>query len=88
MQFLFLPSSLPAVILTLSSDEEEDDKRPPGVAGAAGNGAFSSLEVSHPKVPPEPISHKEPIITLKDDVPKEDASGGVTGEASGCCCLH
>ncbi|ROT66374.1 hypothetical protein C7M84_015603 [Penaeus vannamei] len=67
------------VILTLSSDEEEDDKRLPGAAGVAGNGVFSNLEVSHPKGPPEPISHKEPIITLKDDVPKEDSSGGVTG---------
>ncbi|XP_042230537.1 putative mediator of RNA polymerase II transcription subunit 26 [Homarus americanus] len=70
------------VILTLSSDEEEDDKKS-GVGSAATGGSSNSPPEGFQLGPPEPISHKEPIITADmenfDDVEEADTGGAVTG---------
>lgn len=71
-----------SVILTLSSDEDED--KPSGGSGGLGSGGVSGsprsgAHTSHP----EPVNHKEPIITAdmeNFEDSENDDTGAITGE--------
>ncbi|XP_066937467.1 sentrin-specific protease 6-like isoform X5 [Macrobrachium rosenbergii] len=71
-------------IVSLSSDEDED-KKPSSSAGAHGVGVADGRTYSRlpNRGPPEPISHKEPIITEDmenfEDAVEQDVGGPVTG---------
>lgn len=79
-----------SVILTLSSDEDED--KPGGSSGGPGSGSVScSPRSGGHNSHPEPVNHKEPIITADmenfEDAEK-DNSGAVTGEYIDGCAKH
>ncbi|KAG0699699.1 Sentrin-specific protease 7 [Chionoecetes opilio] len=70
------------VILTLSSDEDEE--KPGGSGGLCGSGVAGSPQAGgHLLGPPEPVNHKEPIITADmedlEDSEKEGNIGAVIG---------
>ena len=69
-----------SVILTLSSDEDEDK---PGGGSGPGSGSASGSPRSGGHSVPEPVNHKEPIITADMDDTEDsdkDDSGAVIGE--------
>lgn len=80
-QNMILHQCYVSVILTLSSDEDEEN--PGRGSGGLGSGSASGSPRSGGHSHPEPVNHKEPIITADmenfEDSEKDD-TGAVTGE--------